>query len=103
MARRRISVTSLLVVGGLALVATIAWFTLADAPSARAHAVQLASKPAPNEQFLDWPRTISITFSEPLEPSVTSVQLWDTSPAELPLSAPTYTAEDTLRVDLIDE
>ena len=97
------SVRSLLVAVSLALMAVLAWMTFVDAPSARAHAVQLASDPAPNEQLLDWPRTISISFNEPLEQSVTSVQLWDTSPAELPLSAPEYTTEDSFRVDIINE
>ena len=97
------SATSLLMAGGLALMAFVAWIPFAHTPSAQAHAVQLASKPAPDEQLLEWPRTISINFSEPLEPSVTTVQLWDTSPAELPLSAPTYTAQDSLTADVIDE
>ncbi len=87
----------------VALLSVAGWAVFSGTPTSSAHAVQLASNPAPNEQLLEWPRTISISFSEPLEPSVTSVQIWDTSPAELPVSAPTYQSEDSLSVEVIDE
>ena len=87
----------------IALLGVAGWVTFTGTPTSSAHAVQLASNPAPDEQLLEWPRTISLSFSEPLEPIVTTVQVWDTSPAELPLSAPTYQSEDSLTVDVIDE
>lgn len=87
----------------IALLGLAGWATFAGTPTSSAHAVQLASNPAPDEQLLEWPRTISLSFSEPLEPIVTTVQVWDTSPAELPLSAPTYQSEESLTVDVIDE
>jgi len=71
--------------------------------SASGHAVQLASDPAPNEELTEAPETISINFSEPLEPSVTTVQLWDTTPEEIPVSEPTYQTEDSLTVDVMEE
>jgi len=98
-----ISVRTLLLGIVVGLLGVAGWAAFAGTPSSFAHAVQLASSPAPKEQLLEWPRTISLSFSEPLEPSVTSVQIWDTSPAELPVSAPTYQSEDSLTVDVIDE
>ena len=87
----------------VALLGVVGWAAFSGTPNSFAHAVQLASSPAPNEQLLESPRTISLNFSEPLEPIVTTVQIWDTSPAELPVSAPTYQSEDSLTVDVIDE
>ncbi|MCI0777828.1 MAG: copper resistance protein CopC, partial [Chloroflexi bacterium] len=87
----------------IALLGAAGWVTFTGTPTSSAHAVQLASNPAPDEQLLEWPRTISLSFSEPLEPSVGSIQVWDTSPAELPVSAPNYLSDDSVSVDVIDE
>jgi len=46
---------------------------------AEAHGVQVASDPAPNAQLAETPELITISFSEPIEPSVSSIQLWDQS------------------------
>ena len=94
MLRSLISVRTLFLAIAVALVSVAGWTALSGTPNLSAHAVQLASDPAPNEQLLEWPRTISIRFSEPLEPSVTSVQVWHTSPAELPVSGPASRVRD---------
>jgi len=44
---------------------------------AEAHGVQVASEPAPNAQLSETPDLITVTFSEPIEPSVSSIELWD--------------------------
>ena len=98
-----ISIRTVLLGIVVALLSVAGWTAFAGTPNSSAHAVQLASNPAPNEQLLEWPRTISLSFSEPLEPAVGSIQVWDTSPAELPVSAPTFLSEDSVSVDVIDE
>ena len=47
-----------------------------------AHGVQVASEPPPNARLAEPPDTISVSFSEPIEPSVTTIHLWDTTPQE---------------------
>lgn len=76
------------------------WFAVAGAGKVGAHAVQLSSVPAPNAQLAESPAAISIEFSEPLEPAVTTVQLWDATPAELPLGALSYPASESLVVEV---
>ena len=98
-----ISIRTVLLGIVVALLSVAGWTAFAGTPNSSAHAVQLASNPAPNEQLLEWPRTISLSFSEPLEPAVGSIQVWDTSPAELPVTAPTFLSEDSVSVDVIDE
>jgi methionine-rich copper-binding protein CopC len=69
----------------LVLLATLGWALLAPSGRASAHAVQVSSRPAPNEQLAGSPDTISIDFSEPIESSVSTIQLWDTSPQQIAL------------------
>jgi copper transport protein len=76
---RRLGVGAL-VLGALAIGLTV------TADGASAHGVQVASDPPPNAQLTEPPDTISASFSEPIEPSVTTIHLWDTTPKELPLS-----------------
>lgn len=47
--------------------------------------MQVVSDPAPNAQLAETPEMITVTFSEPIEPSVSTIQLWDQSaqPVEL--------------------
>lgn len=79
--------------------ALVVWAANGPAP-ARAHGVQVDASPAPNQQLTQPPSFISVTFSEPVEPSVTTIQLWDTSPAEIPLGAPEFPQEDTIRASI---
>ena len=64
-----------------------------------AHAVQVASVPAANAQLARSPERIAITFSEPVEPSVTSVLLWDGTPKQIPLANVTFA--DSKNVDAV--
>ncbi|MDP3766639.1 MAG: copper resistance protein CopC, partial [Dehalococcoidia bacterium] len=57
------------------------------AGGAEAHGVHVASLPAPNAQIEDPPELIKITFSEPIEPSVSTIRLFDGSAQEIPLGA----------------
>lgn len=59
--------------------------------------------PEPNAQLAEPPETITIVFSEPIEASVSSIQLWNTSPAQLQLGAPELVDETTMRVAVPDE
>jgi copper transport protein len=72
-------------------------------PQAEAHPVQLSSIPAPNEQLAEAPETVTIKLSEPVEPSVTTVQVWDTSPAELPIGEPQFPDPKTVVVTMPPE
>ena len=87
----------------LALGAFVLWLALSPPSGAEAHAVQLSSSPTPNQQVAQPPDTITITFSEPIETSVTTVQLWDTSPKEIPLGALQFPSDDTVTVTAPDD
>jgi copper transport protein len=80
----------------LAAVAAGALFSARD--RAEAHAVQVSSEPASNSQLAQSPATITINFSEPIEPSVTSVQLWDQSAHQVALGKPTFPSGDSKTV-----
>ena len=74
---RRVTKLSWLLGGGLlGLVLAVAAFGLGASP-VHAHGVQVDSAPRPNVQLDDSPELISVTFSEPIEPSVSTIQLWD--------------------------
>lgn len=68
--------------------------------SVDAHAVQVSSDPEPNAQLAEAPAFVTVNFSEPIEAAVTTVQLWDTSPAELPLAAPEFPDAQSVRIAL---
>lgn len=87
----------------VALAGTALWLALSGPSRAEAHAVQVSSNPAPNQQLAAAPDSVSITFSEPVERSVTTVQLWTTEPAEVPVSAPSFTSDDTVTVAIPDD
>ena len=53
--------------------------------STDAHGVQVESDPAPNSQLQGSPEMITISFSEPIEPSVSTIQLWNQAGEEVPL------------------
>ena len=66
------------IIGGGLLALLLAAAALALAPGqARAHGVHVASEPAPNAVLAGSPDKIEITFSEPIEPAVTTIQLFD--------------------------
>ncbi|HXF51514.1 MAG TPA: copper resistance protein CopC [Dehalococcoidia bacterium] len=75
-----------------------AW--LAPAHTALAHATQASSEPAPGAQLREPPRAITITFTEPVEPSVTTVQLWDQNAQEVPLGPVSFPRPDTLEAQV---
>jgi copper transport protein len=84
------------IVALLATFAVASWLALGDPGRVAAHGVQISSEPAANAQLPEPPTSISVQFSEPIEPSVTTIQLWDTSPAEIPISAAQFPADDTI-------
>jgi copper transport protein len=71
---------------------------------AEAHGVQVSSSPAPNSQAGQSPGEITVTFSEKIEPSVTTIQLWDQSAKQVTLPAPTFdSASTTMTVAVPDK
>jgi copper transport protein len=64
----------------------------------RAHAVQVSSDPAPNAQLAQSPRTITLTFSEEIEPSVSTVQLWDQAAKQVTLGRLTFFSDDPKKI-----
>lgn len=47
------------------------------APHAEAHALAISSEPAPNSKLTESPKQIDIVFNEPIEPSVSTIALWN--------------------------
>jgi copper transport protein len=86
-----------------ALFVAVAFIIGTRAPAAEAHGVQVSSSPAANAELAEAPDSISVTFSEPIEPSVTTIQLWDTSPAEIPLGAVSFPTDDTISTSISEE
>ena len=75
-----------------------------SASRAEAHGVQVSSSPAPNSQIADSPSEISVTFSEEIEPSVTTILLYDQSANEITLPAPEFGSDGTtITVGVPDE
>jgi copper transport protein len=93
---------SLLLLAALSLIGAGIWLALESGP-AGAHAVQVGSSPRPNEQLAVPPDVISIAFSEPIEPSVSTIQLWDASPQQIDLPAVRAEGSETLTVDVPDD
>ena len=65
---------------------------------AQAHAVWVSSSPAPNSQLAQSPKTITITVSEEIEPSVSTIQLWDQSAAQVTLGRPKFFSDDPKKI-----
>ena len=61
---------------------------------AEAHGVQVSSNPAPNSQVAQSPKTITVNFSEAIEPSVSTIQLWDQSAKQVPLPSAEFPTSD---------
>ncbi|MCL6645899.1 MAG: copper resistance protein CopC/CopD [Dehalococcoidia bacterium] len=78
-------------------VAASLWAALSASPDpAFAHATQASSEPAPGAQLREPPERITIVFTEPVEPSVTTVQLWNQDAQQVALDPPAYPRPDTL-------
>src|SRR3989304_5741199 len=71
--------------GGGALCLVVVLAVVLGSSAAGAHGVQVASDPLPNAQLQETPELISVTFSEPIEPSVSTIQLWDQNARQVPL------------------
>ena len=71
--------------GGLMCLLIVAASLAVVAGRADAHGVQVISDPSPNARLPAPPELITVTFNEPIEPSVSTIQLWDQSPKEIPL------------------
>jgi copper transport protein len=67
---------------------------------AEAHALAVSSVPAPNSKLAESPKTIDITFSEAIEPSVSTIQLWDQAGKQVELPKPTFYSDDPKRMSV---
>jgi copper transport protein len=84
----------------LAVVAAVAVVTLRPAAVAEAHALAVSSVPAPNSKLAESPKTIDISFSEPIEPSVSTIQLWDQTGKQVELPKPVFYSDDPKRMSV---
>lgn len=82
------------------VVAIVCAVWLAPAQRVSAHATQAWSDPAPGARLREPPRAITITFTEPIEPSVTTVQLWDQDARQVTLGPVTFPNADTLEAQV---
>ena len=81
---KNITILRIIGVAALCLLAVTAALLLRPG-STDAHGVQVESDPAPNSEVQDSPDVITITFNEPIEPSVSTIQLWNQAGEEVPL------------------
>ena len=81
---KNITILRVTSVAALCLLAVTAALLLRPG-STDAHGVQVESDPAPNSEVQDSPDVITITFNEPIEPSVSTIQLWNQAGEEVPL------------------
>ena len=73
-------------IGGAALCLLAVTAALLLRPgSTDAHGVQVESDPVPNSQVQGSPDMITTTFNEPIEPSVSTIQLWNQAGEQVPL------------------
>ena len=70
---------------------------------AQAHGVQVASDPPPDAQLEDSPALITVTFNEPIEPSVSSIQLWDQTAQPVALGALAFPEASIMTVQVPGE
>lgn len=80
----------LIVIGALA-----SMIVLAGAPSARAHALLSGSQPPDGAQLATAPASVTLTFTEPTDPSLSVVHVLDTRGAQREEGAPARVAGDT--------
>ncbi|MCH8994327.1 MAG: copper resistance protein CopC/CopD [Chloroflexi bacterium] len=98
------NVTTFRVLGGGLLSLLVVAAALAFAASrAEAHGVQVVSDPAPNAQLAETPERISVTFSEPIEPAVSTILLWDQSAEQLPLGELEFPSSTEMAVHVPSE
>jgi copper transport protein len=69
---------------------------LVPAHPASGHATLASSDPGPGAQLRLPPARITIVFTEPVEPSVTTVQLWNQDAQQVTLDRPVFPGPDTL-------
>src|SRR3989304_10357377 len=79
--------------GGGALCLVVVLAVVLGSSAAGAHGVQVASDPLPNAQLQETPELISVTFNEPIEPSVSTIQLWDQNARQVQLGAPEFSED----------
>ena len=84
----------------LAMIAAVAVLAVLPAARAEAHALAVSSDPAPNSKLKASPKTIDITFSEAIEPSVSTIQLWDQTGKQVELPKPTFYSDDPKRMSV---
>ena len=65
------------------IVAAVAWLTLC-APPAGAHALLIHADPAPNATLSQSPSQLLLTFTEPIDPSLSTIELVDTRGRPVP-------------------
>lgn len=75
---------------------------LLPARSVSAHASQASSDPAPGARLRASPEHVRIVFTEPVEPSVTTVQLWNQDARQVPLAPPAFPTPDTLEARILE-
>ena len=74
----------------LALAVMTVLLLSARVPHAEAHALAVSSTPAPNSKLAQPPKTIDIEFSEAVEPSVSTIELWDQQGKQIALGKPQF-------------
>ncbi len=75
---------------------------LAPARSVSAHASQASSDPTPGAHLRASPERITVVFTEPIEPSVTTIQLWNQEARQVPLGPPVFPSPDTIETRIIE-
>ncbi|MEX1255303.1 MAG: CopD family protein [Dehalococcoidia bacterium] len=63
---------------------------------AEAHAVQVTASPEPNSELTNSPDQLAVTFSEEIEPSVSTMQLWDGEAKEVPLTGVSFPSTEEM-------
>ena len=91
----------LVAAGALCLLIAVA--AVLGVSRAEAHGVQVSSDPPPNAQIDETPPLITVTFNEPIEPSVSSIQLWDQSAQQVELGALAFPEASIMTVQVPGE
>jgi copper transport protein len=83
----------------LALLLTVPVMILGAGP-AEAHAVQVTASPEPNSELTKSPDQLSVSFSEEIEPAVSTMQLWDGQAKEVPLGGVSFPSTEQMVVSV---
>jgi copper transport protein len=70
---------------------------------AEAHAVQVSASPEPNSELTRSPEQLAVTFNEPIEPAVSTMQLLDGQANEVPLAALSFPEEKQMVAGVTEE